>query len=234
MPMGNLVAPYLSQTSDDPAAQALATGRVVKLSSLLYCGTIGLGALVLPAFVALVYGSGYRDAAAIALLLLLPTAYENWIRGSCSPALLRNRQGRALLRVNALQAVVTLITLALVVHQPLPIAVLAVGLARAVPASLNLLLLLRIVPARTYLLPLQSFLFATVAAMVARELAGLLLLPELARAAAAASIFTLLFYAGLRWHILRDADTLQLAHRIAGSRLKLLRQLLPPLPATSS
>jgi hypothetical protein len=136
--------------------------------------------------------------------------------------------------VNALQAVVTLITLALVVHQPLPIAVLAVGLARAVPASLNLLLLLRIVPARTYLLPLQSFLFATVAAMVARELAGLLLLPELARAAAAASIFTLLFYAGLRWHILRDADTLQLAHRIAGSRLKLLRQLLPPLPATSS
>lgn len=232
MPMGNLVAPYLSQTSDDPAAQALATGRVVKLSSLLYCFTTGLGALVLPAFVSLVYGSGYREAAAIALLLLLPTAYENWIRGSCSPALLRNHRGRDLLRVNALQAIVTVLTLVLVVRQPLPIAVLAVGLARALPASINLLLLRRIVPGRTYLVPLQGVLAASGAALAALSLARLLPLPELAHALVAGLVFTLLFYAGMRWLVLRDADTLRLAHRIAGSRIRLLRQLLPPLPAT--
>jgi O-antigen/teichoic acid export membrane protein len=234
MPMGNLVAPYLSQTSDDPTAQALATSRVVKLSSLLYCGTIGLGVLVLPAFVTLVYGSGYGGAAAIALLLLLPTAFENWIRGSCSPALLRNRRGRQLLRVNALQAVVTLVTLALVVRQSLPVAVVAVGLARALPASLNLLLLRHIVPGRTYLLPLQALLFATFATWAASDLAHRLPLPALARAAIAALVFSLLFYASLHWLVRRDADTLQLAHRIAGSRLKFLRQLLPPLPATPS
>jgi O-antigen/teichoic acid export membrane protein len=234
MPMGNLVAPYLSQTSDDAAAQALATGRVVKLSSLLYCFTIGLGALVLPAFVALVYGPGYREAAGIALLLLLPTAYENWIRGSCSPALLRNRRGRELMRVNGLQAIVTVVTLLLVVRQPLPIAVLAVGIARALPASLNLLLLRRIVPGRTYLVPLQGLLFAILAALIGSELARILPLPELARTVVAAALFTLLFYAGVRWLILRDADTLRLAHRLVGSRIKFLRQLLPPLPAVPS
>src|SRR5207302_3520507 len=46
MPMGNLVGPYLSQMSDDPAAQGRAVARVVKLSSLLYCASLGLGALM--------------------------------------------------------------------------------------------------------------------------------------------------------------------------------------------
>jgi len=234
MPMGNLVAPYLSQTGDDTAAQALATGRVVKLSSLLYCFTVGLGALVLPAFVGLVYGQSYREAAGLALLLLLPTAYENWIRGSCSPALLRNGRGRDLLRVNALQAVVTLATLALVARQPLPVAILAIGAARALPTSLNLLLLRRIVPGRTYLVPLQGLLAALVAAAVALTATRALPVPEAARAVLSASLFALLFYAGLRWLVFRDRDTLHLAHRVVGARLSLLRRLLPALPAATA
>jgi hypothetical protein len=40
-------------------------------------------------------------------------------------------------------------------------------------------------------------------------------------------IFTVIFYAGLRWLIFRDEDTLRLAHRIAGARLKLLARFLP-------
>lgn len=230
MPMGNLVAPYLSQTSDDANAQARATARVVKLSSLLYCFTIGLGALVLPAFVTAVYGADYREAAAAALLLLLPTAYENWIRGSCSPALLRNHRGRDLMKVNAVQAVITVATLALVIRQPLHIAVLAVGAARAIPASINLLLLRRIVPGRTYLVPLQGLLVAAASAAAAIAASRAIPSTELLRAIVAASIFSALFYLGMRCLVLRDADTLQLAHRIAGTRIRILHRLLPALP----
>ncbi len=109
MPMGNLVAPYLSQTGDDAAAQGTAVARVVKLSSLLYCLCIGAGALLLPGFVPAVYGVTYTAAAGLALLLLVPTALENWIRGCCSPALLRNGRYRDLMRVNVVQAVATVV-----------------------------------------------------------------------------------------------------------------------------
>jgi O-antigen/teichoic acid export membrane protein len=230
MPMGNLVAPYLSQTSDDAPAQALATGRVVKLSSLLYCFTVGLGALALPSFVGLVYGASYRPAAQTALLLLIPTAFENWIRGTCSPALLRNGRARDLMRVNALQAVVTIATLALVAHQPLLVAVGAVGCARALTGAFNLLLLRSLVRPGTFRVPLQGAATALIGALAAFAASRLLPAPELARAVISGAIFTVLFYAGLRWVIFRDADTLRLAHRVTGTRIKPLNRLLPALP----
>jgi hypothetical protein len=44
------------------------------------------------------------------------------------------------------------------------------------------------------------------------------------------STFALLFYAGLRWVVLRDRDTLQIAHRLTGSRARIWSRLLPPAP----
>src|SRR5204862_7061260 len=85
MPMGNLVAPYFSQTSDAPEAQSVAIARVLKLSSLPYSFSVGAGLLMLPAFIHIIYGDRYDGAALLALVLLVPTAFENWIRGSCSP-----------------------------------------------------------------------------------------------------------------------------------------------------
>ena len=229
MPMGNLVAPYLSETSDDPHAQAVATGRVVKLSSLLYCFTIGLGALMLPWFVGTLYGSDYRAAAGFALLLLIPTAFENWVRGSCSPALLRNGRGRDLMRVNILQAVVTIATLAFVADQRFEIALIAVGCARALTASLNLVLIRQIVHARTYLVPLQGVLLAIGAAATAFTFGQMIPAVEISRAIAMGCTFALIFYAGMRWLIFRDTDTLRLAHRVVGTRIKPLSRLLPAL-----
>jgi O-antigen/teichoic acid export membrane protein len=230
MPMGNLVAPYLSETSDNAAAQALATSRVVKLSSLLYSFSIGFGVLVLPSFVAAVYGSDYRPAATAALLLLIPTAFENWVRGSCTPALLRNGRGRELMRVNAVQAVATIATLILVMRQSLPVAIIAVGVARALTSAFNLVLLRRIVSVQTYLVPLQGVFVSAVAVAVAFAVAKVLPVPELPRAVVASVLFTALFYAGFRWVVLRDRDTLHLAHRITGHRARLLSRLLPPTP----
>lgn len=229
MPMGNLVAPYLSETSDDPTAQALATGRVVKLSSLLYCFTIGLGALMLPWFVGTLYGADYRAAAGFALLLLIPTAFENWIRGSCSPALLRNGRGRDLMRVNILQAFVTIGTLALVMRLPFEVALISVGCARALTASLNLVLIRKIVHARTYLVPLQGIVLALTAAAFAYTIGHMLPTIEIARAIATGAIFAVVFYLGMRWFIFRDRDTLRLAHRVVGTRIKPLSRLLPAL-----
>ena len=234
MPMGNLVAPYLSQTSDDPAAQALAIGRVVKISSLLYCFSIGAALLVLPWFVPTIYGGGYAAAAWISMLLLLPTAFEGWIRGSCSLALLRNGRYRDLLKVNVLQAVVTLATLALVWRQPVETVLISVGSARCAVASLNLVLLRRrqLVPARTYLVPLQGAAVALAAFAVAFLWASVVPLPGIASTCAQVLVFGAVFYIGMRTLVFRDEDTLRLAHRIIGSRLRIFTRLLPaqPLP----
>ena len=234
MPMGNLVAPYLSQTSDDPAAQALAIGRVVKFSSLLYCFCVGAALLVLPWFVPAVYGGGYAEAGLLTVALLLPTAYEGWIRGCCSPALLRNGRYGDLAKVNVLQAVVTLATLALVWRQPVGTVLISVGSARCAVASLNLVLLRRrrLVPARTYLVPLQGAAVALAAFAVAFLGASVVPLPGIASTCAQVLVFGAVFYIGMRTLVFRDEDTLRLAHRIIGSRLRIFTRLLPaqPLP----
>ncbi len=218
MPMGNLVAPFLSQTSDDPAAQGLAVARVMKLSSLLYCFSVGAGLLALPWFVPAVYGVGYSTAAGLAALLLVPTAFENWIRGSCSPALLRNGRYRELMKVNVLQAVVTVTTLALVYRQPVEIVIVAVGAARGAVAALNLLLLRQLVPARTYRVPLHGLLVATAACALAALAGSLVPLPATARAVLQGVVFAGLGLAGLRWIIFRDADVTRIATRLAGRK----------------
>jgi len=227
MPMGNLVAPYLSQTDDAPAAQGLAAARVAKLSSLLYSFSVGVGVLLLPWFVSAVYGGGYREAAWLALLLLVPTAFENWIRGCCSPALLRTGRYRELMRVNVVQAVVTLAVLALVHRQPVAIAILAVGVARSAVAALNLIAFRRLVPAGTGRVPLQGAIVAALACALASLCGPLLPLPVAACAVVQGLIFALVFYAGLRWLVFRDEDTLHLARRIAGQRIRILDRLLP-------
>ncbi len=227
MPMGNLVAPYLSHTSDAPEAQALAVGRVVKFSSLLYCFSVGAALLLLPWFVPSVYGGDYRSAAWLAALLLVPTAFENWIRGSCSPALMRNGRYRALVKVNVLQVVVTLGTLALVWRQPVEILLMAVGAARCAVAAINLILLRQLVPAQPYRIPLQAAAIGLASCAAAYLWSTMIPLPAVASAAAQLLIFSTIFYLGMRLLIFRDEDTLRLAHRIIGSRLKIFTRLLP-------
>jgi O-antigen/teichoic acid export membrane protein len=229
MPMGNLVAPYLSQTDDDPAAQGLAAARVTKLSSLLYCFSIGAGALLLPWFVPVVYGNGYAGAAWIALLLLVPVAFENWVRGCCSPALLRNGRYRELMSVNAIQAVVTLVALFAVHRQPIEIAVLAVGTARVAVSALNLVAMGRIVPPGTFRVPLAGAAVAALACAAA-SMWSVAPLPAAGCAAAKAVTFAAIFYAGMRWLVFRDEDTLRLAHRVAGHRANRFTRLLPAMP----
>jgi hypothetical protein len=157
----------------------------------------------------------------------VPTAFESWIRGSCSPALLRTGRYRELLRLNVLQAAVTLTVLALVRHQPLGSAILAVGGARSAVAALNLIAFRRLVPAGTGRVPWQGALVGALACALASLCGPLLPLPAAARAVAQGLLFALVFYAGLRWLVFRDADTLHLARRLAGRRVKVLNLLLP-------
>jgi O-antigen/teichoic acid export membrane protein len=228
MPMGNMVAPYLSRTSDAMEAQGLAAARVAKLSSLLYSFSAGVGVLLLPWFVTTTYGGGYRDAARLALILLVPTAFEAWIRGCCSPALLRTGRYRELMRVNVIQAIVTLVALALVNRQPLEVAILVVGVARASVAALNLVAFHQLVPAGSGRVPLQGAFVGTLACALASICGPVLPVPAAAAAVVQGLIFMLVFYAGLRWLVFRDADTLHLARRMAGQRVKMLDRLLPP------
>ena len=230
MPMGNLVAPYLSQTSDEPQLQGRAIARVLKLSSLLYAFTIGAALLLFPWFVGFVYGGKYDGAIRLIPLLLLPTAFESWIRGCCSPALLRNAHSRSLMKLNAVQAVVTLAVLVLVRQQPLEVVILFVGAVRAAIVSFSLVLVRPLVPVGSYRVPLQGALVAAFSCAIAYAWGLLVPLPGTARAAVEGLTFVLLFYVGLRWLVLRDRDTLHLAHRVAGHRVKLLSRLLPAVP----
>lgn len=230
MPMGNLVAPYLSNTSDDPGAQGTAVARVVKLSSLLYSFSIGAGVLLLPWFVPAVYGTAYKDAGWLALLLLLPAAFENWIRGCCSPALLRNGLSRSLMKINILQAVATVTTLVVVWRQPVEVVIASAGGVRAAVASLNLLALRPLVPAGSYRVPAQGALLGVLSCGFAHAWVSALPLPAAASALLQFASFAAVFYAGLRLIVFRDTDTLHIAHRIAGGRARLLSRLLPRLP----
>jgi O-antigen/teichoic acid export membrane protein len=228
VPMGSLVAPYLSQTSDEPELQGRAIARVLKLSSLLYVFSIGAALLLFPWFVGFVYGGKYDGAIRLIPLLLLPTAFEGWIRGSCSPALLRNARSRSLMKLNAVQAVVTLAVLVLVRQQPVEVVILFVGTARAAIASFNLVLVRPLVPVGTYRVPLQGALVAAFSCAIAFAWGLLVPLPETPRAAVEGLSFVLLFYAGLRWLVLRDRDTLHLAHLLTGTRARFFSRLLPP------
>ena len=228
MPMGNLVAPYLSHTSDEPELQGRAIARVLKLSSLLYAFSIGAALLLFPWFVGFVYGGKYDGAIRLIPLLLLPTAFENWIRGCCSPALLRNARSRSLMKVNAVQAVVTVAVLVLVRQQPVEVVILFVGAVRAAIVSFNLVLVRRLVPVGSYRVPLQGALVAAFSCAIAYAWGLLVPLPGTARAAVEGLTFVLLFYVGLRWLVLRDRDTLHLAHRLTGTRARFFSRFLPP------
>jgi O-antigen/teichoic acid export membrane protein len=230
MPMGNLVAPYLSHIGDEPELQGCAIARVLKLSSLLYAFTIGAALLLFPWFVGFVYGGKYDGAIRLIPLLLLPTAFENWIRGCCSPAILRNARSRSLMKLNAVQAVVTLTVLVLVRQQPVEVVILFVGAVRAAIASFSLVLVHPLVPVGSFRVPLQGALVATFSCAIAYAWGSLIPLAGTARAAVEGLTFILLFYAGLRWLVLRDRDTLHLAHRVVGHRVKLLSRLLPAVP----
>lgn len=230
MPMGNLVAPYLSHASDDLAVQGRAIARVLKLSSLLYAFTVGAALLLFPWFVRVVYSGKYDGAVALTLILLVPTAFENWIRGCSSPALLRNDRFRSLMKLNVVQAIATVITLALVRQQSVEIVVAAVGGVRAMIASFNLVLLRSLLPAHSYRVPLQGALVGGLSCALAYAWGSLLALPITPRAILEGVLFALLFYAGLRWVVLRDRDTLHLAHRITGTRARFCARLLPPAP----
>jgi hypothetical protein len=230
MPMGNLVAPYLSKTSDDPAAQGAAAARVVKLSSLLYCASIGAGVLALPAFVPVVYGEGYRAAATLALLLLVPTAVENWIRGCCSPALLRTGRYRELLTVNILQAVGTLGTLALVYRMPVETVLVSVGAVRCAIAACNLALLAPMLPRGSYRVPVEGALIAAAGVICAQAVGGVVAMPGWARGLVVVGVFGAVFAVGGRWLLARDVDSLRIAHRIVAGRLGFLARFLPARP----
>jgi len=228
MPMGNLVAPYLGHTSDDPALQERAIARVLKLSSLLYAFTIGAALLLFPWFIGLVYGGKYQGSIALTLLLLVPTALENWIRGCASPALLRNGHARSLMKLNAVQAVVTIAALALVQRWSLELVLVVVLGLRVAVASFSLLLLRPLVPRGTYWVPLQGALIGALSFGLSSAWGSFLPLPPTGRAVVEALSYAVLFYAGLRWLVLRDHDTLHLAHRITGGRARLFAWLLPP------
>ena len=228
MPMGNLVAPYLSHTSDDPALQGRAVARVLKLSSLLYAFTIGAALLLFPWFIGLVYGGKYQGSVALTLLLLVPTALENWIRGCASPALLRNGKASSLMKLNAVQVVVTIAALAFVQRWSLELVIVVVLGLRAVIASFSLVLLRPLVPHGTYQVPLQGVLIGAFSYGLSYVWGTFLPLPETGRAVLQGLGYTLLFYAGIRWLVLRDHDTLHLAHRITGRRARLSAWLLPP------
>jgi O-antigen/teichoic acid export membrane protein len=233
MPMGNLVAPYLSHASDEADVQGRAIARVLKLSSVLYAFSIGGVVLLLPWFVSFVYSGRYDGAIGFALLMLVPTAFENWVRGCASPALLRNGRSGSLMKLNAVQAGATVLALVLVRQAAVETVIAVVLGVRAAIACGSLFLLRPLVPAGSLRVPLQALLVGGLSYAMAYVWGSLLPLDTTALAAVQALSYALLFYVGLRWFVLRDPDALHLAHRLTGNGAGAFSRLLPrpALPA---
>lgn len=226
LPMGNLVAPYLSQTSDDPLEQGIAVGRVLKLSSLLYGVSVSAGMLLLPDLVGMVYGERYAGAVLFVLVLLIPTAFENWVRGCCSPALLRNGRYRQLAAVNVVQAVATLATLVVASVQPLWQVLVLLGIARSLVATANLWLLSALLPPGSWKGPVLA-LGTGICAYMGGALAGSFINAPVPGVALKACAMGVMFWAGLRFVLARDADLARVTHKLAGARWRLPAWVLP-------
>ena len=106
--------------------------------------------------------------------------------------------------------------------------ILFVGAVRAAIVSFSLVLVRPLVPVGSYRVPLQGALVAAFSCAIAYAWGLLVPLPGTARAAVEGLTFVLLFYVGLRWLVLRDRDTLHLAHRLTGTRARFFSRLLPP------
>jgi hypothetical protein len=200
---------------------------VVKLSSLLYCFSVGAGLLLLPTLIPYIYGAAFEGAATYLLALLLPTAFENWVRGCCSPALLRNGYYKQLAALNVLQAVATLAAIVLAHQQSLIVAVIVVSITRASVAALNLAALCCVAEGKTCLVPLQALAITTLAVGLGWLAGESIPLVSPLRALFAGAAYALLFFLGVRQLVLRDRDTLDVIHRLAGPRAKNLTWLIP-------
>lgn len=227
MPMGNLVLPYLGQVSDDPAAQGRAVASVVKLSSLLYGFSVGFTLLLTQDVIPILFGMEYSEAISFVLLLLVPLAFENWVRGVSSPALLRNGYYRWLATLNVVQACVTLAAIWLVYSEPLLTAVTIVVVVRAAISALSLLPLREIAMPGVFRVPIQTTVLVAVA-VAPWFVLDPLPLPAVPGMFLKGCLFALIYYAGLRWVVLRDNDMLQLAHRLVGRSS--VACLLPSMP----
>jgi hypothetical protein len=230
LPMGNLVAPYLSATPDDPQLQAHATGRVLKLTSLLYSFCSGAALLILPEALVWVYGTRYAEASGLALLLFGPIAFENWVRGSCSPALLRNGAYKGLVGVNIIQASVTLAALALSWRWDMKGVIMAVGFSRAIVSSFNLWVIRRIVAPGAFHSALSGFFVAAASAGLAFWVRTLLQIEGPWGLLAAFGLYAVLFYTGFRTCVLRDSDLLRMAHRLIPPHWRGVARILPSQP----
>lgn len=224
MPMGNLVAPYLAHTSDE--SQGTAVAKVLKLSCVLYSASVSAGLLLLPGLIEFVYGQRYEGAVPFALVLLAPTAFENWIRGCCSPALLRNGHYRQLALVNVTQALVTLLSLYLGRNLPLVWILLIVGINRSLVAAINLVLIRRMLLPGTWRGPLWA-LGAGLAGYLGGATAGLLGSTPLNRLLLQAGGLGVFFWLGARWLFAQDCELGRIAHKLVGRRMRLPAWVLP-------
>lgn len=218
LPMGNLVGPYLSQKSDDPAVQARAVALVMKLSSVLYCVSIGGAVIVLPPLVSLVYGSEYAQTVPLLLVLLIPTAFENWTRGSVSPGLLRAGHYRQLLTLNVIQAAGTMTAIMLVRHSDLTTALLAVGIVRSFGALLTLISSWKITDRSGFLLPACAVLATALCAFISFHAGACFALNGWMSALMNGLIYLILVMCALLMVARWDSDTLGIMERLLGAR----------------
>ena len=138
MPMGNLVAPYLSRIEPRPGRTRTSDRPDREVLELAVLSRIGAAMLVLPDSFRSSTARRTTPRSTARRCCSRATAFENWVRGHRLPAPLRNGRYRELAMVNVLQAVVTVVTIWLVHEQALLTAVAAIVIARATVSVLNL------------------------------------------------------------------------------------------------
>jgi O-antigen/teichoic acid export membrane protein len=108
LPVGNMIMPYLNQALGDDKTFAQSSGRVLKVSFLLFLFSLGATSVAIPSGLPLVFGEAYAGATSLALLIVAPVFFDAWARFSLSSTLVTKGHYKDMVVIGGTQALLAL------------------------------------------------------------------------------------------------------------------------------
>jgi O-antigen/teichoic acid export membrane protein len=229
LPAGNMVLPYLNQASHDEARLVGASSNIVRASVVLFFSTLGIVYVSLPSGLPLLYGEPFSHAVVLALILAPPVFIDAWGRFALVSALATRGDYRAIMSINSLQAVLSVMALLLTYDRGLVTILLVQGVIKVIPVCM---LLWRC--ARLGLLAGVRAPYAFIITVLTAVMTGLFIGEGLShglsrgwRLSASVMTYMIILLLGLRLFRGFDADLVKISKQLAGRYVRWVDLLVP-------
>jgi O-antigen/teichoic acid export membrane protein len=221
LPIGNIVLPYLNQSSATHDTLAAAATRACQTTSLIFIPTLAGLVTIAPHAVPVIFGTRYATAAPLVILLAVPLFAESWVRFVMVPALLAVKKYRSLITLNVLEAIGTILAAVAGAFWSLRAVIIGVGIVK-------LMYVLGVIVAvtRARLLsgraaPRGLITAAVVSSCFAYGSTAIIDFGPVANLATVLAVFAISIVITSRWLIRLDSDLAALVRRATGTRLGL-------------